>query len=193
MRKKEAWKVDFDKVVKQKHALLVSVFSFAIKDNASQVIAQTPVWLVEWPGDPDNPEKPGLAKGAWTMNRQDSSNDRFGIQDKSGNRTINAMKGVVSKGTRYFQRVSDIALNLTNTTPWIEDLEYGHYPRPQAKIGSWNPWIQAYEKFSKGGFSKQAPIGMVGVTAMSWRWDVANAIEKVKAKSKDDTGLVMED
>lgn len=53
-------------------------------------------------------------------------------------------------------------------------IEYGLYPDP-VKRGTWIRKEHRYEKFSQGGFSKQAPQGMVRITAKEMK-AVAEAI-----------------
>jgi len=52
---------------------------------------------------------------------------------------------------------------ITSSLPYIEVLEYGGYPDPPLR-GSWNPRLRRYEVKSAGGFSRQAPRGMVRIT-----------------------------
>jgi hypothetical protein len=50
----------------------------------------------------------------------------------------------------------------TNSTPYINKLEYGGFPSPVEK-GSWDKINKSYVKLSANGFSKQAPNGFVRV------------------------------
>lgn len=52
---------------------------------------------------------------------------------------------------------------IANGLPYITVLEYGGYPNPPT-LGSWNPKRQQFEFRSAGGFSKQAPAGMLRIT-----------------------------
>lgn len=61
---------------------------------------------------------------------------------------------------------NDESFFIANNLPYIETLEYGLYPDP-VKRGSWDKNKKMYVKKSQGGFSKQAPNGMVGVTVAS--------------------------
>lgn len=57
----------------------------------------------------------------------------------------------------------DESIFISNNLPYITTLEYGGYPSP-VKKGSYNKETKTWEIKSSGGFSKQAPNGMVGVT-----------------------------
>lgn len=61
---------------------------------------------------------------------------------------------------------ADESAFITNNLPYINTLEYGGYPK-NPKHGSWVKGKKGKGRYvikSKGGFSKQAPNGMVGVT-----------------------------
>ena len=78
---------------------------------------------------------------------------------------------------------------LTNNLPYIQKLEYGGYPNP-VKQGSYLKSGQTkgehtgpgFFKFSEGGYSKQAPAGMVRVSLDRIQKDlkeiIADVIEK---------------
>lgn len=62
----------------------------------------------------------------------------------------------------------DTPIYISNNLPYISTLEFGGYPKDVKK----GTWVKGkgnknghYEVRSQGGFSKQAPKGMVGVTA----------------------------
>jgi hypothetical protein len=52
---------------------------------------------------------------------------------------------------------------VTSSLPYMEVLEFGGYPNP-VKRGSWDKRLRQYVVKSSGGFSKQAPRGMVRIT-----------------------------
>lgn len=78
---------------------------------------------------------------------------------------------------------TDKTYYLTNNLPYIGVLEYGGYPNP-VKRGSYlktgqqkgNYTGPGWFKFSKGGFSKQAPQGMVRVTVAEFQAVVGEAV-----------------
>lgn len=57
----------------------------------------------------------------------------------------------------------DESIFISNNLPYITTLEYGGYPSP-VKKGTYDKKTKTWEIRSSGGFSKQAPNGMVGVT-----------------------------
>lgn len=56
----------------------------------------------------------------------------------------------------------DESIYIENNLPYINTLEYGGYPDP-VKKGTYEKGT-GYVIKSRGGFSKQAPHGMVGLT-----------------------------
>lgn len=52
---------------------------------------------------------------------------------------------------------------ITSSLPYIEVLEFGGYPSP-VKKGTWDKKLRRYVVKSEGGYSKQAPQGMVRLT-----------------------------
>lgn len=61
--------------------------------------------------------------------------------------------------------------------PYIRKLEYGGYPDP-VKKGSWDKKKKTYVIKTVGGFSRQAPKGMVGLTMSKIASTVKKAVEK---------------
>lgn len=74
-----------------------------------------------------------------------------------------------TKKTGLKHKISEINPNgdepiyISNNLPYITTLEYGGYPSP-VKKGTYNKKTKTWEIRSAGGYSKQAPNGMVGVT-----------------------------
>jgi len=91
-----------------------------------------------------------------------------------GSSTRDDIAGQVTKGAGVHY--------LVNNLPYAEVLEYGYYPDPPkygtylkkgvSKHGYTGP---GYMQRSAGGFSKQAPRGMVGISVM----DVANDLQRI--------------
>lgn len=52
---------------------------------------------------------------------------------------------------------------ITSALPYIGVLEFGGYPK-EVKVGSWDRKLKRFVIKSAGGFSKQAPRGMVRIT-----------------------------
>ena len=74
-----------------------------------------------------------------------------------------------------FEADGDESIYITNNLPYIKTLEFGGYPE-EVKKGTWVKGKSRgkgkrgpghYEIRSRGGYSKQAPQGMVGITLAS--------------------------
>lgn len=52
---------------------------------------------------------------------------------------------------------------ITSSLPYIEVLEFGGYPDP-VQLGTWDRKLKRFVIRSSGGYSKQAPLGMVRIT-----------------------------
>lgn len=109
------------------------------------------------------PVDTGRARSSWTPalgsipSRIPSENDT----DKKGTTTVMKAKGVVDAWDMQ------PAFFLVSNLPYIMTLEYGRYPNPP-KAGS----------KTVGGFSKQAPQGMVRITLAEFQGIVATAPTK---------------
>jgi hypothetical protein len=121
------------------------------------------------------PVDTGRARGSWTpaMNAMATGGGQI---DKSGGATLGAVSGVVAgykPGDTFY---------LMSNLPYIGVLEYGQYPDPPAR-GSWvkkagkkGSWVVK----SSGGFSKQAPAGMVRITLAEFPGIVEQAVSHAK-------------
>ena len=77
-------------------------------------------------------------------------------------------------------------LCLTNNLPYIQVLEYGKYPNPPKK-GTYLKEGQkkgqytgpGFFKFSEGGYSKQAPKGMVRISIQEIQKDLSDILDDV--------------
>jgi len=67
---------------------------------------------------------------------------------------------------------------LTNSLPYAGVLEYGGYPNPP-KFGSWKMGEAGPAVHVTGGYSMQAPQGMVRITAREFAADVKERLERV--------------
>ncbi len=108
------------------------------------------------------PVDTGRARGNWQtqIGAAPSSVKVLEATDPRGSAAINAASQVASRfpiGETVW---------ILNNLPYILVLEYGKYPDPP-KRGSWVKGVGLVVK-SKGGFSKQAPQGMVRVTALEF-------------------------
>lgn len=70
---------------------------------------------------------------------------------------------------------------LSNALPYAEVLEYGGYPNPP-KAGSWDKREHAYVIKSVGGYSKQAPQGMVRLTVQEADTTLDEAVAEIKSQ-----------
>lgn len=85
---------------------------------------------------------------------------------------INDMINKVNEGTiaqGYF---------LANNLPYIQKLEYGGYPLAP-KQGSWDKKKKDFVIKTEGGFSKQAPEGMVRISLEEVKADLKRILEDV--------------
>lgn len=89
------------------------------------------------------PVDTGRARGNWNIS--------VGSPDES---TSNSTGTKFSSPKSLPEPNGDESIFITNNLPYITKLEYGGYPDPPKKDGG----------KTAGGFSKQAPNGMVGVT-----------------------------
>ena len=119
------------------------------KNMFGTIIEKTPV------GDFD-PEHEGTLKGGWVL-RTGNVPRTLGRRDPT--RTRDSLKIpeyiVTKKGTKR--------LYLANNHPYASVVEYGGYPS-SPKRGTLDKRTGTYQIRSSGGFSKQAPRGMVRTT-----------------------------
>lgn len=70
--------------------------------------------------------------------------------------------GGVAQLSKLPKNVLGKKIFFTNSTPYINKLEYGGFPSP-VKQGSWDKISESYVKLSANGFSNKAPNGFVRV------------------------------
>lgn len=111
------------------------------------VVVGTPV------GDFD-PDHEGTARGSWVF-KIGSPDGGFGRRNvnKTGADLRIPRDGLRMLGTKSF---------LVSAVPYMQVLEFGGYPDP-VKLGTFNKRTGRFEIRSVGGFSKQAPAGMIRV------------------------------
>lgn len=129
------------------------------------VIEETPV------GDSD-PDHEGTLKGGWDVTTGAPSDQRFA--DSTPNRTRADIKAdipnhIISKKINVF---------MTNNEPYINIVEFGGYTKSPQK-GTFNKRTGQFEIRSAGGFSKQAPAGMVRRNTSKWKRFVEIAANKI--------------
>lgn len=109
------------------------------------------------------PVDTGRARGSWVSGFGAVPSGQGGI-DKGGSSTLGAVSGVVAGyvlGKTFY---------LVSNLPYINVLEYGRYPNPP-KGGSGK---------TSGGFSIQAPRGMVRVTLSEFPGLIGSAVQSSK-------------
>lgn len=127
------------------------------------------------------PVDTGLLRGNWQPSIGSPRGGRSTVKDKSGQAAIARVRGTTSQvtwGTDVY---------LMNNLPYAAVVEFGGYPDP-VKKGTYVPAGTSkygingpgFVKRSAGGFSRQAPSGMVRVSiADAQRW-VTAALDAVK-------------
>jgi len=133
----------------------INAFAFAV---FSQVVMHTPV-------------DTGACRQNWlvSLNAEtdefDSSKGKGGYVLSKGGKAIEAAKG-------------DDTIIIQNNAPYVKTLEYGGYPNPPKKGGKTETGLPK----TVGGFSRQAPHGMVGLTLAKADLLFDKAVEAVKGK-----------
>ena len=107
----------------------------------------------------ETPADTGRARNNWFLTVNAPSNRTTTSKDSGGGSSL-------SQAGKLPKSVLGKKIYFTNNLPYIGALEYGGYPKP-VKKGS---YINGkYQKLSSGGFSKQAPNGMVRKTLILMR------------------------
>lgn len=137
------WSIDLEKYAKVKKQHIQKVRRSFVYLLYANIVKRTPV-------------DTGRARGNWVVSAG-SPSEEVDEQKKEARYTskndIPAVEG-------------DDSAFITNNLPYINTLEYGGYPK-DPKRGSLVKDKSGKRRYiikSKGGFSKQAPNGMVGVT-----------------------------
>jgi hypothetical protein len=158
-----------DQAMKKKTLILKE----AVKNLSDELVDQTPVYFEELPGS-------GNMKANWRfgVNGVNTAFDE-NISDLEGGSTKSALRSDIQSS----QVKDNDTLYITNTgNAWkLRSIEFGLYPNPP-RLGSWNPVTKAYEIRSEGGFSKQAPGGIVSITALRWSEFVSDAMAKYASR-----------
>lgn len=116
-----------------------------VVDTLNSVINMTPV-------------DKGALRNSWMLSQTYSRNAKS--------------SGKSNKGASYLKRKTAGGMlgkifYFYNNLPYAEIVEYGGYPNP-VKKGSKRPKQKGYIKYSSGGFSKQAPTGMLRVNLLGF-------------------------
>ena len=124
------------------------------------------------------PVDTGRAKGNWMLGINAIPQEVSEDVDKSetGEKTVaKVITGLESL------RTGDTAV-LANSLPYIVKLEYGGFPNPPLK-GSYDKKTKSYIIKSAGGYSKQAPTGMVRTAIEEYRPILNKAIALAKRET----------
>lgn len=104
-----------------------------------------------WPTDE------GRSRGNWyATGQKPSTKYNPSTTDKEGSKTIANIIGTTNSIKDWSR------FTLTNNSPYSEVIEFGGYPNP-VKKGTYNKITKSYEIRSIGGYSKQAPKGVLRV------------------------------
>ena len=149
------WSLDLSKYVDEKKAQIKEVRKAYAFGLYSSIVKKTPV-------------DTGRARGNWNVS--------IGSPDMS----VTDKKRKTPKSKKSMPEANgDESIYISNNLPYITTLEYGGYPSP-VKKGTYNKKTKTYEIRSEGGFSKQAPEGMVGVTVANSENIFNAAVRSVK-------------
>ena len=106
----------------------------------------------------DTPVDEGRLRGNWFLTTGTPSKQKKKNAKDRGTRYIAAKFPEEALGKRIF---------LTNNLPYAAVVEFGRYPNP-AKRGSYNKRTKKYTVNTVGGFSRQAPVGMMRKNAKNF-------------------------
>jgi hypothetical protein len=145
-----------------------STFKEAVKEAAYRVIDRTPTFFEEYP-------ESGNTKANWNMSvdTPDLGYDKSKA-DYQGQTTIAEANNKIHQSAV----TTNTTFYLSNASPAIIPLELGLYPKTPLR-GSYNKYTKTYEIRSAGGYSKQAPQGIVGIVALEWPQIVQDAKNKI--------------
>ena len=107
-------------------------------------------------------QRGGTARGNWQASLHSPAQGTLDMQDESGATTKQKAKQVSNSA-------AENVFYLTNNLPYIRVLEYGLYPQGAYKT-----------ERTKGGYSVQAPKGMVRITVREFSRKVKEQVNKFK-------------
>lgn len=144
----------------------IAAFSAKVKKNEQEVVAAILFKAIELVVS-RTPVITGQARGGWLASIG-SIPTGTGSKDKDGGSTISRAQSIAlgAAGKVFY---------LANNVGHTPVLEYGGYPDPPEK-GSWNKKEKKFEILSKGGYSKQAPAGMVRISLAELEAEIEKVI-----------------
>ncbi|WP_321991527.1 hypothetical protein [Marispirochaeta aestuarii] len=113
------------------------------------------------------PVDSGRARGNWQSSVGALATSEVERVDKGGRAAVSEAERVINSS-----RITD-SVFLSNNVPYIFSLEYGGYPKVVKRGSRKRGKRKGYEVRSVGGFSKQAPAGMVQVTLAEFPYIVS--------------------
>ena len=161
---------DIEKFKKKSEDTVNDARRFMAYSLFKKIIDRTPVYF-EWT------QNAGNAKNNWTCSINTLVTTVNSGTDKKGSVT----KARVAKVLKQVQGDDDIYFS--NSVSQIFMLEDGLYPKNVSK-GSWNSQTKKFEIRSIGGFSKQAPKGMVKLSLVEFPNIYKRSIKKAQAQNK---------
>ena len=146
---------DLDKWARKTGTRADNIINKVCFGMSEAVIDQTPVWR-------GGGKRGGTAKGNWQPTLHSAAQGVLDLQDEKGEVTKEKAKAV-SNGA------AGNVFYLTNNLPYIRVLEYGLYPQGAYKT-----------ERTKGGYSVQAPKGMVRIAVREFSRTVKEQVNKFK-------------
>lgn len=166
------WNIDAGSFIKKFAGDLQFDAMIVFEDEAIRMIGatieSTPIGLdtgqVFVDGDPMFVTKGGRLRANWQIARKPNTRI-IKRPNKSKGRGF-AQKKIRGKfatvDLKGIRKVSNKSMFFFNNSPYARVVEFGGYPSP-VKNGTFNFRTGRFEKRSQGGFSKQAPVGMLRI------------------------------
>ena len=122
-----------------------------------------------------SPVDTGRFRGSWI-----ATSSRPSRNQKPRKRSERAIKSeAIAKLTKAIEKQT--TFYIVNNLPYANVIEYGLYPK-NVKKGTRNRKTKRFEIRTVNGFSRQAPAGLVRVTAKEYKRDLKRLIEKLRNK-----------
>lgn len=142
--------LELDKLVRNARASVEEVYRKAAFDLTSAIVFRTPV-------------DTGRLRGNWQTQLGSAPDGEIEGTDSAGHGTLGKANGVI-----FSAQLSD-SIFVVNNLPYAEVVEYGLYPNPPKRGTK-----------TIGGYSKQAPAGMVRVSIREFTAFIEAAAAKVR-------------
>ena len=135
---------------------------------ATRILEQTPVGL---PREEENFKiKGGRLRANWQIAGRLNNRILKAPNSRKGSKyTRERLKGRFSSASKAnILKRKNISMFIFNNSEYVEDVEFGRYKSP-VLLGTFNIFTKKHEKRSGGGFSKQAPVGMLRVNVIRFK------------------------